>query len=414
MSGNGDTMPPSDMERVKKRYAQICTARAPSNELEGHVTWRIATHWILHENCEQRLALVYTEESHRACWDWEEMQRAAAQELVVLLTRDPVRAAAQLLQSPAGCAALIDQWDGLDGCLEKNGSWTEAQHARALDLMGIDPLVRDSGRTPFDPRPGDHTTFPNRARKVIAEHIAWLQQRAAAPPMQRTDERRREAVIKKQKVLDSREARLAERYRGEQARRMEWWWRVLNKLQGKEGQVQARESEAHAEHLKRQRQNERHEETVRLLRQAGVLQEGETAPQWAEATTQDLAAAVQRLAQFQAACAEAQIAAAEAAAEAAEAQPAPKIQPEVAEVLDQGPVIPVAAAPSPTPAPVPPEPSSSQKKGKKADKPLSRRERRKQELNQRQEERRQKAAIASGYNDSPPRTSATPMPPPAA
>jgi hypothetical protein len=399
MSGNGDALPQSEHDKIKKRFREICDNRTPFNVLEAHVIWRISTHWVLHEKCEQRVALLYTNESLRARWDWDEMCRATVQEQVGLLRRQPDRAVALLLQSPYGCEALIQQWDGLDGLLEKNGTWTAEQRQRALDLLGVDPLVRDSGRTPFDPRPGDGTTFADRARDLIRRQLQWLQERAEDPALHRTVERQREDTIAKLRVLDSREARLAERYRAEQARRMQWWSRVLDKLQSRSGRERARLSKAHNERAAEKRS---YEETLHILREAGVLKEGKEPPQWAQTTEQDIAAAAERLAQYEALKAAAEAAAQAAAADVtAEAQAAPEVAPEVAEVLDNGPVIPVAANASPA-APPAAEPSPIKQPATKPGKPLPKWKRREQELQQRQEERRRKQSWASAYNGSPP------------
>src|SRR5262249_52215804 len=87
MSGNGNALPPSDHEKIRKRFDQVCNSRSPANAFEFHVIWRFSTHWILHEKCEERRALIYTNESYRACWDWDEMCRAQVQEQVGLLTK---------------------------------------------------------------------------------------------------------------------------------------------------------------------------------------------------------------------------------------------------------------------------------------------------------------------------------------
>jgi hypothetical protein len=418
MSGSGDALPKSDHAKAKERFDQICASRFPFNSLEFHVIWRISMHWILHDMCERRLALIYTNESHRACWDWEEMCRATVQEQIGLLAHNPVRAIALLLQSPQGCQALISQWKGLEGFLRKNGCWTKPQQARAFDLLGVDPVMRDSGTTEFDPQPGDGTTFQSRAQQVIARELAQLQERAESPPLHRTWERQREHTIAKLKVLDSREARLAERYRAEQARRLRWWSGVLEKLQSKPGRERSQESQAHSAKLAKKM---KYDETLEILRNAGVLKEGQEPPEWVQSamTEKHLDEAEEKFAQFGAlkAAAEASAKAVRAdiaakAKAAREAKAAGKVNAEVAEVLDNGPVIP-AAATSSCDAPQAPEHASAPKQDQKPKKPLSRRKRRQQELRDRQEERRQQQSFASAYNGSPNGTAEAPKPPPA-
>jgi hypothetical protein len=401
MSGNGNALPESEYEQIRRRYDEVCDSRAPANVFEFHVIWRFCTHWILHEKCEERRALIYTNESYRACWDWDTMCRAQVQQQVGLLTQDPARAVAELLESPLGCDALIQQWDGLDGFLEKNGCWTPEQRQRALDLLGIDSFVRDSGRTVFDPRPGDGTTFQSRAQEVIRRELAQLRERAALPALHRTVERQRENTVAQLEILDSRKARLAERYRAEQARRMQWWWRVLEKLQSRPGRERSRQSRASMEEAAQKRASD---EMTRLLREAGVIQEGQEPPKWSQTTEKDMVEAAKRFAEYGALKAAAEAAAQAAEAKiAAEAQAASEVDPEVAEVLDNGPVIPVAATPSPE-APQATESLSIKQPGPKPEKPLSRKERREKERLERQEDRRRKQSWASAYN--------SPYPPP--
>jgi hypothetical protein len=312
LSSNGEVLEPDERSAVSKRYDAICNARPPATMLECHVADRISTHWILVEKCEERVKVLYLRERSRACHDWAELRQGRVRALVAQLTEDPLEAIERLLQSPQGCTALIQQWDALEGLLEKNGTWSAVEQQRAFDLLGVDPLARESGRTEFDPRPGDGTTFQGRAREVIRREMASLQQRAASEVVQRWDNEDREDTFEERVVLQSREARLAERYRGEQSRRLEWWMKALDRLQGKHGQEQAAQGARIArrrEHKKAvvravkdeatRLQNERTEAVLKQMREAGVLGADEGFPEWAQPTEHQLTEAEQRLAKFQ-------------------------------------------------------------------------------------------------------------------
>src|SRR5262249_45418561 len=161
-------------------------------------------HWVMLETCEHRLTTLYDHDSRRARFDWETLVQTAVRQAVAETGHDPVQATATLLASPQGCLALAQEWDALDGYLDKHGAWTAEQRSYALDLLGTSALRRDSGRTELDPRPGDGTTALSRARQVVQEQIAMLQQRAASDWLTRTDRYRCEDRIRNAAVLDTR------------------------------------------------------------------------------------------------------------------------------------------------------------------------------------------------------------------
>jgi hypothetical protein len=297
LSGNGDVLDAEEVDAVTQRYDAICEKRPPTNALECQVIWRISKHWVLLEKCEDRVAAVYRREGYRARYDWTEIRRSGVRELVALLSRDATGAIVQLLKTPQGCAALIDQWDGLEGLLLKNGSWNPTQHQRALDLLGVDPMMRESGRTAFDPQPGDGTTAVSRAQQVIRREIQSLRERADSERLKTVDSMEQDDMAEERKVLDTREARLAERYRAEQARRLEWWWRILNELQDKTGQESSEDSAPKSEQPEPASPVQ---EAIKKLREAADLDDDEDLPQGTELTEKQWAEAEERFAQFQA------------------------------------------------------------------------------------------------------------------
>jgi hypothetical protein len=375
MSGNGDVLTPSQHEKVEKLYREIGLGRPPANALECQVIWRIATTWVMLDTCEDRLKVLYFHDSRRARFDWHTIVQTAVRQAIADMARDPVQAIATLLDCPQGCLALADEWDALDGYLDKNGAWTPEQRSYALDLLGVSALRRDSGRTELDPRPGDGTTALSRARDVVQQQIALLKKRAESGWLTRGDKFRREDRILKEAVLDTREFRLAERYRAEQARRLQWWLNRLEKLQSAHGREQAAIGAAHAARLHAQRQAE----AARSQAEAGSLAE-KPDPQWAQPTENEMAQAEALFRQYQAERAAAQAQAA-AASQPVEVPPA------------DGPTTRPAVAPTA-------EPSSPTKPEKTANKPHSRKQRREQESLEREAER-VKRLFASAFNGFP-------------
>jgi hypothetical protein len=62
------------------------------------------------------------------------------------LSKDCERVAHALNQTKEGAKVLYEAWDVLEGILETNGTWTDVQIARAFDLLGVAPELRDGYR----------------------------------------------------------------------------------------------------------------------------------------------------------------------------------------------------------------------------------------------------------------------------
>jgi hypothetical protein len=393
MSGHGDVLTPNQEEKVKQLYAEICTTCPPANTLECRVIRRIATTWVMLDACEDRLAVLYHQDSHRARFDWNTLVQTAVRQAIADMGRDPVQAIATLLDSPQGCLALADEWDALDGYLDKNGAWTAEQRNYALDLLGTSALRRDSRRTELDPRVGDGTTALRRARDVVQQQIAMLKKRAESGWLTRGDKYRQRFRILNAAVLDTREFRLAERYRAEQARRLQWWLNRLEKLQSAAGREKAAIGAAHAARLDSRRRAEAAAAAAQSRTKAETSAE-KPDPEWAQATEKEMTLAEGLFRQYQAQKAAAQAAAA--------SQPEPQVDPAVTAVLDNGPVIPASATPSPAPSPATgASSSSSSKPTPPTDKSVSHKQRREQESIERRAERLSRL-FASASNGSPP------------
>ena len=97
------------------------------------------------EQSEQSYRAALAEQSTRARLAWDVDRRADTALLMAKLGRQPGVVGARLEASWHGCDALVGAWAGLDSIAE----WGEAQTSMALDLLGIDPALRD-GRTPLD------------------------------------------------------------------------------------------------------------------------------------------------------------------------------------------------------------------------------------------------------------------------
>src|SRR5262249_37899035 len=70
---------------------------------------------------------------------------AQAAALAEQLRRFPVRVAAQLKTTGAGCSELKNSWIELARLYTLNGGWTDRQRAMACDLLGMPHALREEG-----------------------------------------------------------------------------------------------------------------------------------------------------------------------------------------------------------------------------------------------------------------------------
>lgn len=171
-----------------------------------------------------------------------------------------------------------------------------------------------------------------------------LQERAQSPRLTKFAECQRLAVVDQLKILESREGRLAERYRAEHARRLQWWWKALDKLQGKQGRERALLGARHAERFAAQRQAD---EAARTKPETGDLQDEKT-PQWARTTDKEMSQAAALFAEYQAeqAAADAKTAGSDGASPSPITSPTPTA---AAAVIHDANRLPISAVPPKTP-----------------------------------------------------------------
>lgn len=97
-------------------------------------------------------ALFAREKAHaQVCWD--EDRTAEVHAIVAKLHRNPERWRNELVRTAQGCRWLIEQWQALAEVLASGRTWDERQRSRALDLLGVAPICRETC-TDLDPPPG--------------------------------------------------------------------------------------------------------------------------------------------------------------------------------------------------------------------------------------------------------------------
>jgi hypothetical protein len=96
---------------------------------------------------------------------WEFDQEARARRLKKRLSRDPEGVAHTLSGFKQGADLMIRAWQGLVSALELTGEWDQEQRTLALDLMGIDRVLR-VGDWLFPPSVGKAKLAETAAREI--------------------------------------------------------------------------------------------------------------------------------------------------------------------------------------------------------------------------------------------------------
>ena len=167
------TMPADDAEAVQKRTSEFTELFPPTNEWEFQLVTTMAREEIRLER------LRVQEQAHcdllarRASLCWDEDRRLVAEKLFTSLPRRPSLVSRQLRQTRQGCDLLLERWQMLDGLLETKGEWTPAQRSLALDMLGVDPALRDA-RTVLDPPPGNDDPVAHQ-RYIVELQIERLE-----------------------------------------------------------------------------------------------------------------------------------------------------------------------------------------------------------------------------------------------
>jgi hypothetical protein len=296
LSGDGTVRSPDDDATIMRKFRDICRDRKPTTALQCLIIWRIAVALTFLTKAENQLLTCYRNAAWWAIYDWDAWRRILLAVLLETLSSKPQSISAKLEMSPQGCRALWAEWDALDGYLEQNGCWTQEQRSWAMDLLGLSKIRRDSGRTELDPRPGDGTTALSRAQDVVRREMTRLKQRADSPELQEADQSERAQVVEHKLRPETQEARLAERYRGEHARRVEWYWKVLHKLQRPAAdpfdRLLPREG-------RMPRQEDVMAEAMKLLQDAGLWKAGQEPPKGMKPTAKEMAHAEELFAEQQ-------------------------------------------------------------------------------------------------------------------
>jgi hypothetical protein len=167
LAGEGIVLDDSDTQAVAER---LDAWRGDFGPLAGHQEWlyeRMVVASVRIDRCtrEQSMVQSYQAERARTCWNADRQLEAG--EIAAGLSRRPSLVVRRLGRTRQGCEWMIEQWGELGLVHRVNLEWNEAQTSVALDLLGLDPALRDGLGFP-----------PNQPLdQVVGQTITGLQKR---------------------------------------------------------------------------------------------------------------------------------------------------------------------------------------------------------------------------------------------
>ena len=163
LNGAGVVLPAEESAAVTERNAQWHSSLKPWSVSETWFAEQVVVLSIRIERCQDHENALRIGLAERAATTWDADRKLAIEILAEGLSRKPAKVAQQLRACAHGCDWMIDRWNRLRAVLEFKGSWSAAQAALALDLLGTPSDFRDVP----GPLDGDRMA-------VIASEIAEL------------------------------------------------------------------------------------------------------------------------------------------------------------------------------------------------------------------------------------------------
>lgn len=163
--------PGDEASAAIERAGEWESSLRPINVFEVFLVQQAAAHALSLERCQAHGRVLRTLAAKRASCRWDADRRLAAEELGARLAASPAIVARKLGRTRQGCEWLLERWEGLGRALEARGEWTEAEAARALDLLGTPADLRD-GPNALD-REGI-ADLASQRREVVRAEVARL------------------------------------------------------------------------------------------------------------------------------------------------------------------------------------------------------------------------------------------------
>ncbi|WZO97968.1 hypothetical protein EP7_005020 [Isosphaeraceae bacterium EP7] len=223
LSGAGTVVPHAEAEAIAELAEQWNSSLRPNNAFEMNLVETVATESIRINRCRIEDRVVRTIRGLRAETCWDDDRRAAVDRIARSLPSRPGEISRKLAGTAHGCDWLIERWTSLGRTLDHHGTWTDAQCARALDLLGVEPEDRDTP-TAIDPPAGEPPLF--HRQELVSDQIDDLNRRKAES-LDLVEQYHRDATIEGLTTLDDPTLVLLRRYETASHRRL---YRALHQL----------------------------------------------------------------------------------------------------------------------------------------------------------------------------------------
>jgi hypothetical protein len=130
--------------RIDEREAELVEEYSPRSPTERTLLKHMARAEIREDVCHQHvIADVVRVAKSADDGSWDQNRREHIDNVAARLTRDPCRVSGTLLRSKHGVEWCVERWRGLGAAARAAGGLKEEQRQFALDLLGIEPLLRN-------------------------------------------------------------------------------------------------------------------------------------------------------------------------------------------------------------------------------------------------------------------------------
>ena len=149
LTGKGVALPSEDQEEIARRFSNLQTQLAPSNDLSEQLVRRVAFLSVRLERCEKHETSETSKRVRHAVEKFDDERLAAMEELAAKIEREPATTSRRLQMTPEGIDWLLDQWEILHEELFMKGNrlyWTNNHRARFELLLGRNPADWRLGR----------------------------------------------------------------------------------------------------------------------------------------------------------------------------------------------------------------------------------------------------------------------------
>jgi hypothetical protein len=194
LTGAGVVLTSSQRTRVDERMQALRAELELAGVRDEATLKQIAVSLVRMDQCQAEEDEHTADLIRRAEECWDDDRRLDAETLGARLSSKPALVSRKLVVTAYGCLWLLERWKMLGRALlpgddGKVRTWTPAQESLALDLLGIDPVLRIEGRRPWQ------MVELGSAFALVQREVARLED-TYVRRLDRLDEQERQAALR--------------------------------------------------------------------------------------------------------------------------------------------------------------------------------------------------------------------------